>query len=159
MKKINDFSSYVEVAKFKKVVDMRADAPRKWTKVQPRAWNGEEFKGQKPTFPASANAFQGKTKNGVGNTNSSTLCVIGVGSPEGARGRGIDSGPPTPFRAVFAPHSRLPTIGRQRGDGSPETSGGFQGMETAGGGRKAERDGRSAPWRRAGESPAISIPP
>jgi len=75
--KIDDFSSYVEVAKFKKVVDMRADAPRKWTKVQHRAWNGEELKGQKPTFPASANAFQGKTKNGVGNTNSSTCSLRG----------------------------------------------------------------------------------
>ena len=38
--------------------------------------------------------FPGNTKNGVGDTNSSTLCVIGVGSPEGARERGDRQGPP-----------------------------------------------------------------
>jgi len=70
--KIDDFSSYVKVAKLKKVVYMRADAPHKWSKVQPRALIGEKLMAKKPTFPAWANAFQGNTKNGVGNTNSST---------------------------------------------------------------------------------------
>ena len=41
--KIDDFSSYVEVAKLTKVVYMRTDAPRKWSKVQPRALNGLRF--------------------------------------------------------------------------------------------------------------------
>ena len=45
-------------------------------------------------FPASPRAFPGKSKNGVGNTNSSTLGVIGVGSTEGAPGRGDRQRPP-----------------------------------------------------------------
>jgi len=63
--------------------------------------------------------------------------VIGVGSPEGAPGRGAISGGPRRRSGPSPhPHSRLLTIGRQRGDGSPETSGGGQGMATAGRGAK-----------------------
>jgi len=50
--KIDDFSSCVKVAKLKKVVYMRAYAPHKWSKVQPRALIGEKLMAKKPTFPA-----------------------------------------------------------------------------------------------------------
>ena len=33
---------------------------------------------KKPSFPSLANALAGNTNNGVGDTNSSTLCVVGV---------------------------------------------------------------------------------
>ena len=45
---------------------------RKWAKVQPDRFNFRSFKAKKPCFSSLANAFQGNTHNGVGNTNSST---------------------------------------------------------------------------------------
>ena len=51
---------------------MRAYAPHKWSKVHPPTLIGEEFKGKKLQFTAWANAFQWKSHNGVGDTNSST---------------------------------------------------------------------------------------
>jgi len=51
LKKIDDFSRYVEVAKLKKVVDMRAHAPRKCSKVQPRMLNGESVMAKKLEIP------------------------------------------------------------------------------------------------------------
>jgi len=42
-----DELAYVEVAKLKKVVDMRTAATRKCSKVQPRALNGEIFMAKK----------------------------------------------------------------------------------------------------------------
>ena len=57
------------------------------------------------------------------------------------------------------PHSRLLTIGRHREQWrAPNIRVVARGWQQRGGGRKAERDGRSAPGRRAGESPALSFP-
>jgi len=67
--------SYVEVAKLKKVVDMRTAATRKCSKVQPRALNGEIFMAKKLQITAWANAFQRNTKNGVCVVNSSTANI------------------------------------------------------------------------------------
>ena len=144
--KIDFLSSYKNFPLAKKFKAMRTDALYKWAKVQPDRFNFRSFKAKKPCFSSQANAFQGKTKNGVGNTNSSTLCVIGVGSPDGEPGRGDRQGPPDAVPGRLRP----PTDASGRpvdivGSGAPETSGGGQGMATAGRGRKAKRSGRSAP--------------
>jgi len=51
---------------------MRAHALYKWAKVQPDRFNFRSFRGKKPCFPSLANGVTRNTKNGVGNTNSST---------------------------------------------------------------------------------------
>jgi len=62
---------------------------------------------------------------------SSTLGVIGVGSPEDGRERGaIGGGPRRRSGPSPHPHSRFRTIGRQRRGGTPEMSGDGQGMVT-----------------------------
>jgi len=50
----------------------------------------------------AAGRLQGNTKNGVGDTNSSTLGVIGVGSPEAARGRADRPTGPQKFLPNFS---------------------------------------------------------
>ena len=54
------------MAKLKKVVDMRAHAPRKCSKVQPRALNGESVMAKKTRNPVHSYGEPGKSKNGVG---------------------------------------------------------------------------------------------
>jgi len=117
-----------------------------WTKVQPDGLIRRGCRGKKPFFSQTTqwppNPLRGKSKNGVGVVNSSTLGVIGVGSPGGVRGRGDRKNPRRRSGPSLHPHSRLLTVGRQRGDGSPETSGGGLGMATAGGERRSVMDGQ-----------------
>ena len=62
----------------KKYQTVRPRLPYKWSKVHPRALIGEIFLGKKPSFPAWANGEPGKSKNGVGDTNSSTNGMLGL---------------------------------------------------------------------------------
>ena len=64
LKKIGDFSNYEEICKPKNIRAMRACALHKWSKVQPRALNGE-LRAKKRVFPAKPRAFQGNTTESV----------------------------------------------------------------------------------------------
>jgi len=46
--KIDFLSSYKNFARAKKVVAMRAEAPHKWSKVQPDQFNFRDFSSKKP---------------------------------------------------------------------------------------------------------------
>ena len=52
--KIDDFSSYEELAKPKNIWAMRTHTLHKWSKVQPDRFNFRDFSSKKPTFELAA---------------------------------------------------------------------------------------------------------